>query len=62
MPKRAKPIRPPPAGSRPENKLLACLPDADFERLLPHLKTIPLQAKQILHPVNEPVRQGGSES
>ena len=62
MPKRAKPIRPPPAGSRPENKLLACLPAADFERLLPHLKTIPLQAKQILHPVIEPVRQGGSES
>ena len=25
--------------------------------LRPHLKTIPLKAKQILHPVNEPVRQ-----
>jgi hypothetical protein len=57
MPKRAKPIRPPPADSRPKNKLLACLPHGDFERLRPHLKTIPLQAKQILHPVNEPVRQ-----
>jgi CRP-like cAMP-binding protein len=57
MPKRAKPIRPPPADSQPKNKLLASLPRADFERLRPHLKTIPLQAKQILHPVNEPVRQ-----
>jgi CRP-like cAMP-binding protein len=57
MPKRAKPIRPPPSDSRPKNKLLACLPRADFERLRPHLKTIPLQAKQIFHPVNEPVRQ-----
>ena len=57
MPKRAKPIRPPPSDSRPKNKLLACLPCADFERLRPHLKTIPLQARQIFHPVNEPVRQ-----
>ncbi len=58
MPKRAKPIRPPPSDSRPQNKLLACLPRVDFERLRPHLKTIPLKAKQILHPVNEPVRHG----
>jgi CRP-like cAMP-binding protein len=57
MPKRANPIRPPPSDSRPRNKLLACLPHADFERLRPHLKTIPLQAKQIFHPVNEPVRE-----
>ena len=57
MPKRAKPIRPPPADSRPKNKLLACLPRQDFEQLRPHLKTISLKAKQILHPVNEPVRQ-----
>ena len=57
MPKRAKPIRPPPVESRPKNKLLACLPRADFERLRPHLKTIPLKVRQILHPVNEPVRE-----
>ena len=56
MPKRAKPIRPPPVDSRPKNKLLACLPRADFERLRPHLKTIPTKVRQILHPVNEPVR------
>ena len=57
MPKRAKPIRPPPSDSRPKNKLLACLPRGDFERLRPHLKTISLQAKQIFHPINERVRQ-----
>ncbi len=57
MPKPAKPIRPPPSDSRPKNKLLAFLPRGDFERLRPHLKTIPLHAKQIFHPVNEPVRQ-----
>ena len=57
MPKRAKSIRPPPADSRPKNKLLASLPRGDFERLRPHLKTISLQPRQIFHPVNEPVRQ-----
>ena len=57
MPKRARSIRPPPVESRPKNKLLACLPPADFQRLRPHLKTIPLKVKQILHPVNEPVRE-----
>jgi len=57
MPKRAMSIRPPPLDSRPKNKLLAYLPREDFERLRPHLKTIPLKAKQVLHPVNEPVRQ-----
>ena len=57
MPKRAKPIRPPPADARPQNKLLATLPRKDFEQLRPHLKTISLKPKQVLHPVNEPVRQ-----
>jgi CRP-like cAMP-binding protein len=57
MPKRAKPIVPPASDPRPQNKLLACLPQAEFERLRPHLKTVSLRAKQILHPVNEPVRQ-----
>jgi CRP-like cAMP-binding protein len=56
MPKRAKPTRPPPIDARPKNKLLAGLPRADFDRLRPHLKTIPLKVRQILHPVNEPVR------
>ena len=57
MPKRAKAIRPRPVDARPKNKLLACLPRADFERLRPQLKTIPTRARQVLHAVNEPVRQ-----
>ena len=56
MPKRVKSIRPPPRDQRPKNKLLACLPDADFQRLRPHLRTIPTNVKQIFHPANEPVR------
>jgi CRP-like cAMP-binding protein len=55
--KRTKPIRPPPPVSRPKNKLLASLPRGDYERLRPHLKTILLKPKQVLHPANEPVRQ-----
>ena len=57
MPKRVKSIRPPPGDQRPKNKLLACLPDADFQRLRPHLKTIPTNVKQIFHPANEPIRE-----
>jgi CRP-like cAMP-binding protein len=56
LPKRAKAIRPPLVDSRPKNKLLRGLPRADFERLRPHLKTIPIKVRQILHPENEPVR------
>jgi Crp-like helix-turn-helix domain len=55
--KRPKPIRPLRADERPKNKLLACLPRADFERLRPHLRTVPTSVKQILHPANEPVRE-----
>jgi Crp-like helix-turn-helix domain len=57
MPKPAKAVRPPPADSRPKNKLLTCLPRADFDRLRPHLKTVPIKVRQILHAVNEPVRE-----
>ena len=57
MPNRAKPVRPAPVDSRPKNKLLACLPRADFDRVRPHLKTVPIKVRQVLHPVNEPVRQ-----
>lgn len=57
MPKRAKAIRSPPIDVRPKNKLLACLPRAEYERLRPHLRTIPMAVRQILHPVNEPVRE-----
>jgi CRP-like cAMP-binding protein len=55
--KRTKVVRPPPADQRPKNRLLACLPRADFERIKPHLRTIPTHVKQVFHPVNEPVRQ-----
>ena len=49
MAKRAKPVRASPPDTRPKNKLLACLPRADFERLRPHLKTIPVKVKQVFH-------------
>jgi CRP-like cAMP-binding protein len=45
-----------PAASRPKNKLLACLPREDYERLRPHLTTVLLKPKQVLHPANEPIR------
>jgi CRP-like cAMP-binding protein len=58
MPPRATTVRPPPQQQpRPKNKLIACLPPADFARLRPHLKTIPVKSKQTLHRRNEPVRQ-----
>lgn len=40
---------------RPLNRLLAGLPDADFERLRPHLRTVAIQRKQMLHNQNEPL-------
>ena len=39
---------------RPKNKLLRELPQADFERLGPHLKTIPTKAKQVFYKQGEP--------
>jgi len=57
MPKPAKAVRPSSVDSRPKNKLLASLPRAEFDRLRPHLRTIPTKVRQVLHPVNEPVRQ-----
>ena len=56
MPSRLKSTRPPPAESRPKNKLLACLPLEDFERLKPHLRTLPVKTKQVFHPLNELIR------
>ena len=56
MPPRPKSVRPPP-DARPKNRLLARLPAADFQRLRPHLTTRPVVVKQVLHPVNEPVRE-----
>jgi CRP-like cAMP-binding protein len=54
--KRAPSLRPPTPG-RPKNHLLAALPAEDFRRLAPHLKTVALGTKQILHKRGEPIRQ-----
>ena len=57
MPKRVTSIRPPPRDERPKNKLLARLPPADFARIRPHLRTIPVTARQVLHPRNAPLQE-----
>jgi len=49
-------VRPPSEG-RPRNRLLAALPADDFRRLLPHLTTVPLRAKQVLQQRDEAIRQ-----
>jgi CRP-like cAMP-binding protein len=56
MPIRVSVDRPPPAGTRPKNRLLARLPAADFERLRPLLRNIPVPAKHIFYALNEPIR------
>jgi CRP-like cAMP-binding protein len=50
-------LRPPPIDGRPKNRLLAALPDEDFRRLLPDLKTIPIRTRQVLHQQGELIRQ-----
>jgi CRP-like cAMP-binding protein len=57
MPKRLPAVRPPPADRRPNNKLLAALPQEDFDRIKPQLRTISTKVKQVLHRRNEPVRE-----
>jgi CRP-like cAMP-binding protein len=57
MAKRAPVVRPAASDNRPKNKLLACLPRTDFQRLRPHLKTIPVKVKQVFHPANTPIRE-----
>jgi CRP-like cAMP-binding protein len=37
------------------NRLLAALPDAEYQRLIPHLEQVPLSFKQVLHDVGEPI-------
>lgn len=61
--KPASPRRPGSAASRqmggngrPKNGLLARLPEVDFARLAPHLKTVPVGARQVLYEVGEPIR------
>jgi CRP-like cAMP-binding protein len=47
---------PPPVDGRPKNRLLAALPDEDFARILPHLKTVPLTVKSVLLKRGAPIR------
>lgn len=59
--KRVSSVRPPPAvrplpDARPKNQLLGALPADDFRRLLPHLKTVPMRLRQVLHKNGEPLR------
>jgi CRP-like cAMP-binding protein len=56
VPKRTKSIRQPRVDSRPRNKILASLPQTDFDRLRPHLRTLPVRAKQVFHSMDEPIR------
>jgi hypothetical protein len=51
------PVRPPPIDGRPNNNLLAALPADDFRRLLPHLKTVPIRLKQVVHKEGERIQQ-----
>src|SRR4028119_1666098 len=37
------------------NRLLAALPDAEYQRLIPHLNHVSLSLKQVLHEVGEPI-------
>ena len=48
--------RPPPVAVRPKNRLLSGLPDADFERLRPDLRTEAIQRRQIFYQVNERIQ------
>lgn len=47
--------RPPPSDGRPKNRLLAALPADDFNRLRPHLTTVPIRVKQVFHKCGEPL-------
>ena len=50
---RASSVRPP-LDRRPKNQLLAALPADDFRRLAPHLQTVAIRTKQVLHKQGEP--------
>ena len=39
-----------------ENRLLARLPDAEWQRLLPRLQTVPLEFKKILYEPGSPMK------
>jgi CRP-like cAMP-binding protein len=56
-PARRQSAPPPVPDQRLKNRLLAALPSQDFMRLRPHLRTIPVAARQTLHKRNEPIRE-----
>ena len=43
--------------TRPRNRLLSRLPDEDFERLAPHLRTFALTAKLVLQRPTEHITE-----
>lgn len=55
-PARSLSARPPYAVAEIPNRLLAALPRDDYHRLLPHLKTVPIDVKQVLHKYGETVK------
>jgi CRP-like cAMP-binding protein len=44
------------ASPQPVNRLLASLPDAEYQRLVPHLERVPLLQKQVLHKAGELIK------
>ncbi|MEH2163857.1 MAG: Crp/Fnr family transcriptional regulator [Nostoc sp.] len=42
---------------QPPNKVLADLPASDYERLVPHLKLVPLPLRKVLYQAGEPIAQ-----
>lgn len=53
--KRGAPIRSSSRTGRPTNRLLAALPAAEFNRILPHLQTVPLVRRQVLLKRGDPI-------
>jgi CRP-like cAMP-binding protein len=43
------------ASPQPVNRLLAALPDSEYQRLVPHLERVPLLVKQVLHKACESI-------
>ena len=42
---------------QPANKLLAALPASDYQRLIPHMKLVPLSNRQVLYQTGETITQ-----
>lgn len=54
---RSQPISAAEVAAVTPNLLLAALPEADYARLLPHLRKVCLSREQVLHEVGEPVQR-----